>query len=139
MRPVLNTEAVIHGLPEVLKITFRWLLSVFFILAGSNHFISPQTYMEIMPPYLPWPLALVGVSGMAEIILGTAILFPRWRQMAGWGLIALLVAVFPANIHMALYGFHSVANWILWARLPVQFVIMGWVYWTCVIERAPLK
>jgi uncharacterized membrane protein len=115
----------------MLKTTLRWLLAVFFILAGSNHFISPQTYMEIMPPYLPWPLGLVYVSGVAEIVPGIAVLFPRWRRWAGWGLIALLVAVFPANMHMALNGFHSVPAWILWARLPVQFLLIGWVYWIC--------
>ena len=115
----------------MLKTIFRWLLAVFFIAAGTNHFASPAVYEEIMPPYLPWPLALIYVSGVAEIGLGLLALIRRFRAVAGWGLIALLVAVFPANIHMALHGFHSAAGWMLWARLPIQFLLMAWVYWTC--------
>jgi uncharacterized membrane protein len=122
---------------EMLKTIFRWIMALFFVLAGSNHFISPQTYLEIMPPYFPWHWELVSVSGLAEIILGLAVLTPSLRRFAAWGLIALLVAIFPANIHMALNGFHFVANWILWARLPLQFLLMGWVYWTCLSERMP--
>ena len=84
-----------------------------------------------MPPYLPWHLGLIYASGMAEMALGVAVLIPRFRRMAGWGLIALLVAIFPANIHSALYGFRSVSSWILWARLPFQFVFIAWVHWCC--------
>jgi uncharacterized membrane protein len=124
----------------MLKIVFRWFLAAFFVLAGANHFISPGTYLEIMPPYLPWRLGLIYVSGIAEIALGLAVLVPRLRRIAGWGLIALLLAVFPANLHMALHGFHSLAGWILWTRLPIQFVLIAWVYWICLrknIEQAP--
>lgn len=123
----------------MLKSVFRWLLAAFMIAAGANHFISPKTYLEIMPSYLPWPMALIYVSGVAEIVLGIAALVPQFRRLAGWGLIALLIAVFPANIHMALHGFHSVANWILWARLPVQFALIAWVYWVCLKEPASMS
>ena len=84
-----------------------------------------------MPSYLPWCLGLIYASGMAEMTLGVAVLIPRFRRMAGWGLIALLIAIFPANIHAALYGFRSISSWILWARLPFQFVFIAWVYWCC--------
>ena len=87
--------------------------------------------MEIMPPYLPWHLGLIYVSGVAEIVLGVAALIPALRRIAGWGLIALLIAVFPANIQMAFNGFHSMPSWILWARLPIQVVLIAWVYWCC--------
>lgn len=112
----------------------RWILALFFVAAGVNHFLSPTVYMELMPPYLAWHVELIYVSGIAEIALGTGVLFPRFRQPAGWGLIALLIAVFPANIHAALHGFRSVPCWILWARLPIQLVLMTWVYWCCLRE-----
>jgi uncharacterized membrane protein len=84
-----------------------------------------------MPPYLPWHLALVYISGIAELGLGALLLFQRWSVSAGWGLIALLIAVFPANIHMALlpelYTYASPLS--LWLRLPLQFVLIAWAYW----------
>lgn len=116
----------------MLKKISYWLLVVFFVAAGANHFISPKFYLSIMPPGLPWPLGLVYISGAAEIAGGIGILIPATRRLAGWGLIALLIAVFPANIHLALHGMgDSVARWLLWARLPLQIVFIAWVYWTC--------
>ncbi len=107
-------------------------MAVFFVVAGLNHFLSPGTYLAIMPPYLPWHLALVNISGVAEIAGGIGVLLPQTRVMAGWGLLALLAAVFPANIQAALHGMGSVPPWILWGRLPFQLVMFWWVWWTCV-------
>ena len=76
------------------------LLSLLFIAAGVNHFKSPGVYLKIMPDYLPWPLALVYVSGFFEVLGGVGLAVPRIRRAAGWGMIALLVAVFPANVDM---------------------------------------
>lgn len=104
-------------------------MAVFFLAAGANHFLSPTFYMGLMPSYLPWHLGLIYVSGIAEMALGLAVVIPRWRKVAGWGLVALLVAVFPANIYAALHGFRSVPIWILWARLPLQFVLIAVVQW----------
>ena len=110
----------------------RWLLVVLFVAAGVNHFVFPKFYLKIMPPYLPWHLALVYISGAAEIAGGLGLLIPGTRRLAAWGLIALLIAVFPANIHAALHGVGgSFPDWILWARLPFQIVFIAWVYWTC--------
>ena len=86
----------------MLKTLSRYLLGVFFIAAGVNHFWHTAFYVAIMPPWLPWHLALVYISGAAEIGLGALLLFSRWQLLAGWGLIALSLAVFPANIHMPL-------------------------------------
>ena len=108
----------------------RWLLGVCFVVAGSNHFVAPQFYLVLMPPFLPWPLALIYVSGVAEILGGLGVLIPSTRKLAGWGLIALLVAVFPANIYAARHGLGSIPPWILWARLPFQLVFIAWVYWS---------
>ena len=109
----------------------RWLLGVCFVAAGINHFLAPRFYLAIMPPALPWPLALVYVSGVAEIMGGIGVLIPPTRRLAGWGLIVLLLAVFPANIYAAIHGVGSIPSWILWARLPFQLVFIAWVYWTC--------
>ena len=108
----------------------RWLLGVFFVVAGIGHFVVPQFYLAIMPPALPWPLTLIYISGVAEILGGLGVLLPATRKLAGWGLIALLVAVFPANFYAALHGMGSIPAWLLWARLPFQFVFIAWVYWS---------
>ena len=111
----------------------RLLLAVSFILAGANHFISPQIYLSIMPPYLPAPLTLVYLSGFFEVLGGIGVLVPRFRRTAGWGLIALLIAVFPANLYMAMASEPFVARgvplWALYLRLPLQLVLIAWVYW----------
>ena len=86
----------------------------------------------MMPPLLPWPAALVFISGMAEIAGGTGLLWSRTRKLATLGLIALLIAVFPANIYGALHGMtigeRAIPRWILWARLPLQPLLIAWVY-----------
>jgi len=118
-----------------MKLILRWLAAVAFIAAGANHFFMPEAYVSVIPSYLPWPLALSNISGAAEIIGGLGILIPKVRLAAGWGLIALLVAVFPANIDMAIHGFRSTPGWLLWLRLPFQLVFIAWIYWTCCSER----
>ena len=86
----------------------RLALGLLYIAAGANHFWHTAFYVSIMPPYLPWHLLLVLISGAAEIGLGALVLVPRWSRLAAWGLIALLIAVFPANLHMALHtGQHT--------------------------------
>ena len=112
----------------------RWALALFFIAAGANHFRDPGFYLSTLPGWLPWPKELVDLSGAAEILGGIAVLVPRTRRASGWGLIALLIAVFPANVNMALHpartSEHPVDEWLLWARLPVQAVLIAWVWWT---------
>lgn len=109
----------------------RYVCGAFYVAAGLNHFINTGFYVSIMPPYLPWHLALVYISGVAEIALGAMLLVRRWSALAAWGLVALLVAVFPANVHMAmhpeLYPWASPAT--LWLRLPLQAVLVAWAYW----------
>ncbi len=111
----------------------RSLLALLFVLAGLNHFRDPAFYRPLMPPYLPWHDALIALSGVAQIVGGVGVLPASTRRLAGWGLIALLVAVFPANLHMALNptqpGMPDVAPWLAWARLPLQGVLIAWVWW----------
>jgi len=111
----------------------RWLLALFFVVAGINHFVNPQPYLAMMPKFLPAPEVLHMTAAIAEILCGTAILIKPWRRLAAWGLIAILIAVFPANISIALNGWEgfNIPRWVLWARLPFQFVFIAWVWWTC--------
>jgi uncharacterized membrane protein len=110
-----------------------WLAGIFFIIAGVFHFIRPAPYRAMMPPWLPGPGLLVAGSGLAEIAGGIGVLIGRFRRMAAWGLIALLVAVFPANLHVALHGWPGTdfPRWVLWMRLPFQALFIGWVYRSC--------
>ncbi len=113
------------------KTAARYLLGVLFVVAGINHFVNTDFYVGIMPPYLPWHTGLVLVSGVAEIALGIALWFRRRMVWAGWGLMALLIAVFPANIHMAVHSeLYPDVPWLgLWLRLPLQGVLIAWAYW----------
>lgn len=107
-----------------------WVIGVFFIAAGTNHFLHPTPYIAMVPAYLPAPTALVAVSGVAEILGGIGMLILPVRAFAAWGLIALLLAVFPANLHVALHGWPGVnlPAWILWLRLPLQLLFIWVVY-----------
>ena len=109
---------------------WRILYGVFFILAGSNHFFHAASYVKIMPSYLPWPAELVAVSGFFEIALGLLLCIPATSRWAAWGLIALLIAVFPANIQMALHpNLYPAFNPVfLWLRLPLQGVLILLAY-----------
>ena len=113
------------------------LLAAFFALAGTMHFVRSREYRAIMPPYIPAHREAVIVSGAAEIAGGLAVIPPATRRFAGLWLIALLTAVFPANVHMALHP-DEVAKlgvpadripvWLLWARLPLQPLMMLWAW-----------
>src|SRR5262245_24013514 len=113
------------------RMVMKLLFALIFITAGLNHFRDPEFYLRIMPPYLPWPSALHRIAGFFEIVLGMMLLISNYQSLAAWGLIALLIAVFPANIHMAinhqLYPDLSVIS--LWLRLPLQFVLIAWAWW----------
>jgi uncharacterized membrane protein len=112
------------------KLALKIALGVLFILSGGAHFVFPKLYLKIIPPFLPWPLFLVYLSGLCEMVLGVAI-FTRFARRAAWGLVALLVAVFPANVQMALHPelTPNLPAWTLWARLPLQAVLIAWAYW----------
>ncbi len=122
-----------------LKDLARWFLALFFVLAGFNHFRDPALYLAMMPPFLPAPELLNWVSGAAEMLGGVGVLIPKVRRAAGFGLIALLFAVFPANVHVALQGHMEGVGgppWALWARLPFQVLFIAWVWWVAV-RREP--
>jgi uncharacterized membrane protein len=109
----------------------RRLLAAFFISAGVNHFVNPRAYRQIVPPSLQADAKpVVAVSGVAEVLGGVGVLLPRTRRAAGVGLIALLAAVFPANLYMARTPerFDRIPRWALFARLPLQPLMMWWAW-----------
>lgn len=109
-----------------------WVLATVFVVAGALHFAVPDSYTRIVPKWLPAPRLLVYVSGAFELLGGVGLLIPQLRSAAGWGLIALLVAVFPANIQMLQAARSAGAPFwgqlLLWLRLPLQPLLMWWVY-----------
>jgi uncharacterized membrane protein len=113
------------------KSVMRWLMGVLFVLAGVNHFANPGFYVRLMPPYLPWHLLLVYLSGLAEVALGVALLIPASARLAAWGIIGLLVLFLSVHAHMVVNPqlFPEVHVTILWGRLALQGVLIGWAYW----------
>lgn len=109
----------------------RWLrigYGLSYVVAGINHFWHPAFYVAIMPPYLPWHAQLVFLSGVAEVLLGAMLCFRATARLAGWGLVAMLIAIFPANLHMALHPelFPQFPEYALWLRLPLQLPLIAW-------------
>ena len=116
------------------KRALLYLQAAFYAWAGTAHFLRPDFYLPMMPPYLPWHSELVFLSGVAEVMCGLGLLLPQTRKLAAWGTIALLVAVFPANIHVAVhdvpvFGATEGAGPIGYVRLPLQLVLIAWAWW----------
>ncbi len=109
------------------------LAAVLYVVAGALHFVQTDTYLKIMPPYIPWHMEMVRISGVCEILGGLGLLLPQTRRAAAWGLIALLIAVFPANVYMATNpieaGAASIAPILRWGRLPLQVLLGWWLLW----------
>jgi uncharacterized membrane protein len=110
-----------------------FLLAAFFVYAGVSHFTQPASFEAIVPSWLPAPLLLVYVSGVCEILGGLGALLPVTRSLAGYGLVALLIAVFPANVQMAIdadrWLAQGVPTWALYVRLPLQLLLVAWAWW----------
>lgn len=122
-----------HNIQPRLKEIFRVILSVAIIFVGITHFVKPEEYTKIVPPQFGDKLAMVYISGFFEILGGIGLLIPFVSVAAAWGLIALFVAVFPANIYQAIHSIpiegiphHPL---LYWFRLPFQAVFMAWAWW----------
>ena len=110
---------------KILKLAGKCVFATLFLVAGVGHFVSTDFFVKIMPPYLPFHRELVYVSGVFEIVLGLLLLFPQTTRLAAWGLIALLIAVFPANIYMYQHReLFQVSPVVLLLRLPLQAVLI---------------
>jgi uncharacterized membrane protein len=110
------------------------VLAAFYVLAGVNHFLNPDAYEPMMPPYLPAHRFLILASGVAEVALGVLVLPRATRRWAAFGIIALLFAVLPANVHIAIYDLplfgaeHGAGIWN-WVRVAFQGVLIAWAWW----------
>jgi len=107
-----------------------YLMAFLYIIAGINHFRKPGMYIRIIPPFFKNPKLINTLSGIAEMLLGILLMFPFSKRFAAWGIIALLIAIFPANLFMfqdkkASFG---LPKWILFVRLPLQIVLIYWAY-----------
>ena len=107
------------------------IMSIFYVSVGVNHFTIPEWFLQIVPPWLPYKLELVYISGFLEIIFGVMLLIPATRFYASWGLILLLIAVYPANIYLAQTNGAAMNTTplVAWGRLPFQFVFIALAYW----------
>ena len=119
---------------SIVKRVLLWVMGAFYIWAGVAHFLRPDFYVIMMPPYLPWHYELVILSGVAEVLCGVGVLIPRTRKLAAWATIALLIAVFPANIHVAVnnvpvFGATEGAGPAGYVRLPLQLLLIAWAWW----------
>ncbi len=126
------------GILRRLKRPLLYVMASLYIVAGVTHFIIPEAFAQIVPPMFPYPLALAYLSGVVEIVLGIGVLFSRTRKLAAWGLVALLIAIFPANVYMALSDVTVTgvlgrtldpSPTVRWGRLPVQVILVGWAWW----------
>ena len=121
------------------KRPLRYVMGLTYVVGGVLHFVAPDVYEQVVPPQLPRPKTLVYLSGFAEVGLGLGVLFERTRRPSAYGLVALLLAVFPANVYMAVADdlelegvperFSDPDDTALWARLPLQAVLIAWAWW----------
>ena len=113
-----------------MKTFSKYLLALLLVVAGTLHFLRSDFFLKIMPPYMPWPVELVYLSGASELLLGLLLLVPRYSRWAAWGIIALLIAVFPANLY--LYQHQEIMPGpplLHLLRLPLQAAFILWAFW----------
>ena len=116
---------------NLLKLITILIMAYFYISVGIKHFTEPEWFLQIYPPFLPFGLAAVYISGFFEVLFGIMLLIPKTRYYAGWGLIALLIAVFPANIYLAYTNGAAmeISAATAWGRLPFQALFIALAYW----------
>ncbi len=123
------------------KMAARLLLAIAMTLAGVGHFLDTEAFAMMVPAWLPAPYALVYISGLAEVAGGVGLLLPPVQRAAALGLIVLYIAVFPANLNMAVHhisprGMH-VSSAFLWGRLPFQLLFIAWAWWLSKPSKTP--
>ena len=131
LKIIIKNFSLVLQLPSSLwKKIALLVLAVFFIYTGIDHFVNADFYLSIMPPAFPLHEEAVYISGIFEVLGGVGLLLPRFRKIAGWGLVALLIAVYPANIYMAITpeAFPNIPLSLLYFRLVLQFVFFYWAF-----------
>ena len=120
-----------QSIKKKIKSISIYVMSFFYILVGLKHFQNPYWFVQIVPPPLPFKLEIVDLSGFIEIVFGVLILYKKFRFIIGWSLIALLIAVYPANIYLAMTNgvAMNTTPLIAWGRLPFQFIFIYLAYW----------
>ncbi len=113
-----------------MKAFFLYVMAGFYVLAGINHFVHPKFYYAIMPPWIGWHRQLIFASGVGEVVFGLLLIPAQSRRIAAWCIIALLIAVFPANIQMMINYVkqNHPGLWIAIVRLPLQLLLIWWAY-----------
>jgi uncharacterized membrane protein len=113
------------------KSVLRWVMAAFYVWAGVNHFVRPEFYLNLMPPYIPLHTELVYLSGIIEIALGVLVAIPRTAAMAAWGIILMLIAFLPVHVHMLVNNhlYPEAPTSVLWLRFPIQALLILWAYW----------
>lgn len=108
-----------------------YIMAGCYIIAGVNHFLNPRFYLQMIPPYLPRHRQMNLLAGIIEVILGLMLLWPMYSKLAAWGIIILLILVFPANVYqLQSAGVNTkIPVWALWLRLPVQGFLVYWAWW----------
>lgn len=126
---------------KVLKTGMRYLLALFFIVAGVIHFVNPEFYIAIMPAYLPWHRELALLSGATEIVAGALLLFPRTAWIGAWGVVAMLIVFLTVHVDMIARAdeFPDVPRWALYLRLALQVPLIAWAWWFTRSESAPAE
>jgi len=118
----------------MVKQALLWVMGIGYVFAGVLHFVTPDSYLPMMPEWVPAHLPMVYLSGAAEVVLGAAVLEPKLRRAAAYGIIVLLIAIFPANVHIAVhdipvFGAAEGAGAMNWVRLPIQALLIVWAWW----------
>ncbi len=105
-------------------------MAIFYVIAGFGHFVKPNWYIRVMPPYYPWPRALVALTGILEIGLGVLLFFPAWKDWGLYGIMGMLLLFLSVHTHMlkSKEDAAGIPRWILIIRLPLQFALMYWAY-----------
>lgn len=122
-----------------MKILGLYVMALLYVAAGVNHFINPGFYTGVIPPYLPWPLALVYLSGVAEVGLGILLIPKKIRPWAAWGIVAMLLIFYVVHVHMLLNAEESgLPLWALWGRMVLQVLLIWWAWcYTRAADRTP--
>jgi uncharacterized membrane protein len=123
---------------RLVKIVLRYAMAAFYVWGGVNHFLNPDFYLPLMPPYIALHAELVALTGVIEIVLGLLVAIPRTAWIGAWGIILMLIAFLPVHVHMLVNNhlYPDVPTSLLWLRFPIQGLFILWAYWYTTPQRA---